>query len=111
LEFSGISQIKNFGKTEKINPSEDIKKKGLLSIVRHPMYFGFIMFVWCQTTSRLAIIINLILTIYVIIGTILEEKKLELKYGETYIKYQKEVPMLIPRIWSKHKSKICLDKK
>jgi protein-S-isoprenylcysteine O-methyltransferase Ste14 len=36
------------------------------------------------------------LTVYIIIGTKLEEKKLVLEFGEAYIKYQKEVPMLIP---------------
>ena len=35
-------------------------------------------------------------TVYIIIGTKLEEKKLVLEFGETYIKYQTEVPMLIP---------------
>jgi len=42
------------------------------------------------------IIINVVLTVYVVIGTKLEEKKLVLEYGDKYIKYQQEVPMLIP---------------
>jgi protein-S-isoprenylcysteine O-methyltransferase Ste14 len=42
------------------------------------------------------IIINMVLTIYVIIGTRLEERKLVLEFGDIYIKYQQEVPMLIP---------------
>jgi protein-S-isoprenylcysteine O-methyltransferase Ste14 len=48
------------------------------------------------------IIVNTLLTIYIIIGTILEERKLVLEFGEAYVKYQKEVPMLIP--FSKKKS-------
>jgi len=47
------------------------------------------------------IVVNIVLTVYIIIGTILEEKKLVLEYGETYIQYQKEVPMLIPFIKAK----------
>jgi protein-S-isoprenylcysteine O-methyltransferase Ste14 len=42
------------------------------------------------------IIINAVLTIYIVIGTKLEEKKLVLEYGDRYIKYKQEVPMLIP---------------
>ncbi|MEI6143491.1 MAG: hypothetical protein WCP85_29715 [Mariniphaga sp.] len=42
------------------------------------------------------IIVNLVLTVYIIIGTFLEEKKLVLEFGETYIQYQKEVPMIVP---------------
>jgi len=41
-------------------------------------------------------LINVVLTVYVVIGTKLEEKKLVLEYGDKYIKYQQEVPMLIP---------------
>jgi protein-S-isoprenylcysteine O-methyltransferase Ste14 len=34
----------------------------------------------------------------VLIGTWLEEKKLVLEFGETYVKYQQEVPMIIPSV-------------
>ncbi len=44
------------------------------------------------------IIVNIVLTIYVIMGTIIEEKKLVLEFGDAYVKYQQEVPMLIPFI-------------
>ena len=40
--------------------------------------------------------INIILTIYIIMGSILEERKLVLEFGDAYVKYQQEVPMLIP---------------
>jgi protein-S-isoprenylcysteine O-methyltransferase Ste14 len=60
------------------------------------MYFAVIIFLWCQTFRWSDVVVNLVLTAYVIIGTILEEKKLVLEFGESYIKYQKEVPMLIP---------------
>lgn len=96
LSFFGVRQILNFGKEKKINPSEDLKKSGLLGIVRHPMYFALIIALWCDTFTMTGIIVNIILTFYVIMGTILEEKKLVLEFGDTYVKYQQEVPMLIP---------------
>jgi protein-S-isoprenylcysteine O-methyltransferase Ste14 len=98
LSFFGIRQIMNFGKIKKINPSEELKKNGLLGITRHPMYFALIIYLWCQTFGILDIIVNTILTIYVVIGTFLEEKKLVLDFGDAYVKYQREVPMLIPFI-------------
>ena len=73
-----------------------IKQKGLLGVVRHPMYLALIIYLWMQTFRVVDIIVNIILTIYVIIGTILEEKKLILEFGEAYKQYQKKVPMLIP---------------
>lgn len=96
LSFFGIRQILNFGKEKKINPSEDLKKNGLLGIVRHPMYFALIIALWSSTFTLANIIINIILTAYVIMGTILEERKLILEFGDAYVKYQQEVPMLIP---------------
>ena len=47
------------------------------------------------------IVINTVLTLYVIVGTMLEEKKLVLEFGEIYVKYKQEVPMLIPFIKTK----------
>ncbi len=96
LSFFGIRQIMNFVKTKKMNQPMEIKRNGLLGIVRHPMYFALIVYLWCQTFRVADIFINAILTIYVIIGTKLEERKLVLEFGEAYIKYQQEVPMLIP---------------
>jgi protein-S-isoprenylcysteine O-methyltransferase Ste14 len=96
LSFWGIRQILNFRKEKKVNPSGGIKRNGLLGIMRHPMYFALIIYLWCQTFRVIDIVTNSLLTVYVIIGTILEEKKLVLEFGEAYIKYQQEVPMLIP---------------
>ena len=64
--------------------------------MRHPMYFALIIFLWCGTFRVMDIVINAVLTVYVLIGTRLEEKKLLVEYGETYIAYQQKVPMLVP---------------
>jgi protein-S-isoprenylcysteine O-methyltransferase Ste14 len=103
LSFFGIRQILNFGKIKKINSSEEVKKNGLLGIIRHPMYLSLIIYLWCQTFRVSDIVVNIVLTIYIIIATRLEEKKLVLEFGDTYVKYQQEVPMLIPFIKMKAK--------
>lgn len=104
LSFFGIRQILNFGKIKETNPSEEIKKNGLLGIMRHPMYLALIIYLWCQTFRVADIVVNIVLTIYVLIGTWLEEKKLVIEFGKTYVKYQHEVPMLIPFTKIKHSS-------
>ena len=96
LSFFGIRQILDLGKTKKTDQSEKIKKNGLLGIIRHPMYFSLIIYLWCQTFRVLDIVVNTVLTLYILIGTILEENKLVIEFGDPYIKYQHEVPMLIP---------------
>lgn len=98
LSFFGIRQILNFGKTADENQPVELKKKGLLGLMRHPMYLALIIYLWCQTFRLIDIYVNILLTIYVIIGTYLEERKLVLEFGATYIRYKQEVPMLIPFI-------------
>jgi protein-S-isoprenylcysteine O-methyltransferase Ste14 len=96
LSFFEIRQILNFKKNKTVNKEGGIKKNGLLGIIRHPMYFALIIFLWCQTLRLSDIIVNAVLTAYVIIGTMLEERKLVLEFEDSYVQYQKEVPMLIP---------------
>jgi len=96
LTFFGIRQMFDFGKKISRNYSGGIRKNGLLGLIRHPLYFGVLLFIWCQTFRFTDIIVNMVLTIYIFIGTRLEEKKLIMEFGEPYIKYQHQVPMLIP---------------
>jgi methanethiol S-methyltransferase len=94
LSFFGIRQILNFGR--KTISSNEIRKDGLLGVIRHPMYLALIVFLWCRIFTITDLVVNTLLTIYVFIGTFLEEKKLVLEFGDSYIRYQQEVPMLIP---------------
>jgi len=96
LSFFGIRQILNLWKENKKNSPNRIKKSGLLGLTRHPMYLTLIIYLWCQTFRLTDLVVNIILTVYIIIGTKLEEQKLILEYGDEYLKYQQEVPMLIP---------------
>ena len=96
LTFFGIRQMFDFGKKKSQDYSGGIRKEGLLGIIRHPLYLGVLLFIWCQTFHMTDIIVNVVLTAYIIIGTRLEEKKLVLEFGDSYINYQREVPMLIP---------------
>lgn len=63
---------------------------------RHPMYLAAIILIWSFDATLAGIITNIVLTIYIIIGSILEERKLVAESGDAYRKYQKQVPMLLP---------------
>lgn len=68
--------------------------------VRHPLYFFSLLMIWSQvsvTTDRL--LFNGLWTIWIIIGTILEERDLIASFGDAYRNYQHKVPMLIPYRW------------
>ena len=96
LHFLGFRQAMKFNTTEIEIPNTELKKSGLLGIVRHPMYFAVVVLLWCHSFTIADVIVNALLTIYVVIGTFLEERKLLVEFGDSYIRYQNEVPMLIP---------------
>jgi len=81
------------------NFSNELQIKGVHKYVRHPLYLGTFVFIWgLLLLMPLAslLISNTIITIYTLIGIGLEERKLLTEFGESYSKYRKTVPMLIP---------------
>ena len=80
-------------------PAAELKINGIHQYVRHPLYLGTLLFVTglffvFPTLSNLIAVA--LLTVYVLIGIIFEEKKLIKEFGESYKYYILNVPMLIP---------------
>jgi protein-S-isoprenylcysteine O-methyltransferase Ste14 len=72
---------------------------GILSMVRHPWYAGGILIVWAGNLDVTAILTNLMITAYFLIGASLEERKLLTEFGEDYIDYRRRVSMFFPFKW------------
>lgn len=101
LTLLGIRQIKS-GKTPSILSEKGaIDETGILGITRHPWYLGAIIFIWIayRTMYFSTLIVNIILTIYIIIGTILEERKLVIELEDNYRDYMEKISMLFPYRW------------
>jgi protein-S-isoprenylcysteine O-methyltransferase Ste14 len=65
--------------------------------VRHPLYALFLVLLWSYpelTADRL--LLNVSWTIWIFVGSVLEERDLVSEFGESYQEYQRQVPMLIP---------------
>jgi len=100
--FLGIEQIRGRagrGMTE----GGGIDSSGILGVVRHPWYVAVFILLWAGDFTAPKIIINGILSGYLVIGTYLEERKLVLEFGNQYREYQTEVSMFIPLKWLKRK--------
>jgi len=78
-----------------------LEQTGLHAYMRHPLYFGTLLFVWCILLWQPSVS-NLIscccITLYTIVGTVFEERKLVTEFGSEYMLYAKRVPMLVPGI-------------
>lgn len=105
-QFSGFQQLKS--KSELLLEPVHFSSNGILQITRHPWYIGGMILIWSYESqlSLSGIISDTIISLYLIIGAILEEKKLVKKFGSQYINYQNSVSMLVPLKWIKLQLKI-----
>lgn len=98
-DLSGIQALQKDGPP--VTPT--LRQHGLHNYVRHPLYFGTLLFI-LGLLLLFPLLSNLIgavvITIYVLIGINLEEKKLLLEYGEEYKQYSGRVPKIIPKLVS-----------
>jgi protein-S-isoprenylcysteine O-methyltransferase Ste14 len=80
--------------------ADDIYKR-----TRNPMSLGFYLlalgtgFITGSTFVTLVVVLGLIPS-HILFIKYFEEKELELRFGESYLEYKKQVPFLIPRIGS-----------
>ena len=95
--FLGISQWHSYRHNTPKDPLP-FATKGILRHVRHPWYSGGLAFLWgTGSLTDVTLLVKIILTLYLIAGTLLEEKKLRHELGPVYDNYCKQVPMLIPQ--------------
>lgn len=94
--FLGLQQWRDY-RNRKPGAPRPFCRDGVLRMVRHPWYSGGITLLWSiGPITDMTLISKLILSCYLIIGTLLEERKLKIEFSDEYGKYCREVPMLIP---------------
>jgi protein-S-isoprenylcysteine O-methyltransferase Ste14 len=87
-------KLKMRGKTLREMP---LAIRGPYRWVRHPLYAFILVMLWSYpdlTADRL--LLNVSWTIWIFIGSALEERDLVATFGEPYREYQRQVPMLLP---------------
>lgn len=103
--FLGIKQLQTGKSNALLNDKKMFAQTGAFGLIRHPWYAGSLLLVWSAlpTYTAATIIISSILSVYLIAGTLLEERKILAEYGESYRLYQKHVSMLFPWKWLVHR--------
>ncbi|MBI5518509.1 MAG: hypothetical protein HY916_00445 [Desulfovibrio sp.] len=82
----------------------DFKTTGAYALVRHPMHAGGILFLACQPSQTLGgFVFALFGCLYMVIGTVLEERRLRRELGYVWADYARRVPMFVPFLGNRQK--------
>ena len=78
------------------NASNDsgLQMNGVLRYSRHPWYLAGLILLWSRSLTARELLTSILLTLYLLIGMVLEERKLVREFGRAYRDYQRQVPML-----------------
>lgn len=96
-EFMGTKQWSE--RNQSIEDQEQFKIGEFHRFVRHPWYTMGIIIIWCRELDPVMLTSAVMLTLYFILGSRLEERKLLQYHGEIYRQYMHKVPGLLPRPW------------
>jgi protein-S-isoprenylcysteine O-methyltransferase Ste14 len=105
-QFLGLKQLRDKTMATGITTSGSLDTSGILGVIRHPWYAATFLLIWARPLDISAILVNAMLSAYLIIGTVLEENKLIKEFGDEYRAYQNRVPMFIPYKWLTSKRKV-----
>jgi protein-S-isoprenylcysteine O-methyltransferase Ste14 len=100
--FLGLAQLRDGRHQTTLSAGGGLDPSGVLGVTRHPWYLAGLLFVWIDAAviDVPGLIINAILTVYLVLGTMLEERKLVGEFGDDYRRYQQQVSMLVPWRWA-----------
>lgn len=71
--------------------------RGPYHFVRHPFYFLILVMIWsCPDVTLDRLLFNCLWSLWIAVGTVLEERDLVIEFSTQYRDYQQKVPMLIP---------------
>jgi methanethiol S-methyltransferase len=97
LDFIGLTQWRTRGRATATTDS--LVFSPLHRHVRHPWYSLGLLMLWTRDLNAAWLVAAVTVTLYLVVGSRLEERKLVAQFGETYRRYQQQVPALVPRLW------------
>ncbi len=96
-EFLGLRQWR--GRVRSVEDQERMRISPLHRFVRHPWYFLGLVLVWSQDMDPAFLTSAIAISLYFVVGSRLEERKLMIYHGAAYREYRARVPGLFPLPW------------
>lgn len=101
--FLGFKQMRTGETHLLLTDSPEFAAEGVFGLVRHPWYLGSLLLIWSALPEYPLpkLLAAAILSCYLVIGSLLEERKILARHGESYRAYQNRASMLFPWKWLK----------
>ena len=96
-EFLGLTPLRE--KRRDAAEHDGFRLSPLHRHVRHPWYALGLVLVWTRDMNGPLLVSASAITLYLVIGARLEERKLEAHFGTVYRAYRERVPGLVPLPW------------
>lgn len=94
----GLSQAWHWARGHEPRP-ETLVRRGIYRVIRHPLDLAFLLGSWATPQmSAGRLLFAATATLYIVAGTVLEERHLRARLGETWESYRREVPAFVPRL-------------
>jgi hypothetical protein len=93
----GLKQVYGYFKGRDFAPPS-FQTPGLYQYVRHPLMTGILLWFWATPHMTIGhLLFAAAFTVYIVLGTHLEEQLLLYAHGEVYEEYRRQVPRFLPR--------------
>jgi protein-S-isoprenylcysteine O-methyltransferase Ste14 len=96
-EFLGLWQWRQ--DVRAVADQERFQISPLHRFVRHPWYALALVIIWSRDMNAALLVTTAAVTIYFVVGSRLEERKLIAYHGDVYRRYRARVPALVPLPW------------
>jgi methanethiol S-methyltransferase len=101
--FAGLRQLYHYitGRELPLR-DEALTTSGVYGWVRHPLYLFSLMILWSASSMNEAMLgLNIGITLYFLVGSYYEEKRMIQSYGADYLAYCERVPWMFPTFKNK----------
>jgi len=104
FDLFGTRQVWIYLRGRKYTPLQ-FRTPMLYKYIRHPLYVGWAMAFWATPTMTIGhLLFAGVLTLYMVLAALVEERDLVHFLGSQYQEYQRRVPRFVPRLFGRSQS-------